>query len=60
MSIKRILNKSRNNKTDCNSIFDALKPFYLPSETIDRLLLEAKRIGIPAEALVSSIIQEAF
>lgn len=58
--MKRLLNRSRKNKTDCNSIFESLKPFYLPTDTIERLVLEAKRIGIPAEALVSSIIQEAF
>ena len=58
---ERIQNKSRSSKTDCNSaIPDALRPFHLPPETIEALISRAGRIGIPAEALVSSIIQEAM
>lgn len=58
---KRIQNKSGSGKTDCNSaIPEALRPFHLPSEIIEALVSKARRIGVPTEALVSSIIQEAM
>lgn len=61
MLIQRIQNKQRSGKTDCNSaIPDSLRPFHLPSEIIEALVSRAKRNGIPTEALVSSIIQEAI
>lgn len=59
MLIPRIHGLAKKDKTDCNSIPEALRPFHLPMETIEQLTRKAYRIGIPMEALVSSILQEA-
>lgn len=61
MTIKRILAAGKKGKTDCNfQIPDFLQPFFLPGETVEKLESTAKRMGIPVEALVCSILQEAF
>lgn len=61
MLTRKINDAEKKYKTECNSsIPEALKPFYLPHETVEKLKTSAGKIGIPVEALVCSILQEAI
>lgn len=61
MLTRKIKDAGKKSKTECNSsIPEALKPFYLPHETVEKLKTSAGKIGIPVEALVCSILQEAI
>ena len=61
MLIRKIKSTEKKCKSECNSLIpEALKPFYLPHETVEKLKTSAGKIGIPVEALVCSILQEAI